>query len=129
MRLLTSFKDVAIKTDFKSERLKMWRARKKTQIRGCRGIRSMDDFVNYLKSDLGKSSLKHEDSDIELKFEIVKVGGKSNVILRDDSLLKKMNKGEKNHADGTFGCRPNLTGCSQLLTIMVRKYDKVCIHY
>lgn len=122
---LGRFDDISYKTDYRTERMKMYRARKKTQITGCRGIRSLDDLKKFLESKEGQKVLKHTDSDIELSFEIVMEGGQCNVILYDKELLKKLAPGTINHVDGTFGSRPNLLGCSQLLTVMSRKFDKV----
>lgn len=108
----------------------MWRARKHLQVQRCNGVKSLKAFAEFLTSTEGKDALKHQRSDNDLQYElkhsvVTDKFGFCHVILRNEDLMKKLADTEICNVDGTFGSRANFKDCSQLLTIMVRKFEKV----
>lgn len=108
----------------------MSEARRQTQGRGCTGVKSLADFAEFLEKTAGtKDSILGQDDlsgeSPNLTYMVVVENGFTHIILKNDDLLKKLKEGNVSHLDGTFGSRPNLIGCAQLVTLMVRKYDRV----
>lgn len=121
---------MAIYTTYSRERFKMLRARKKMQVQRCNTIKSLEELAEFLKTPEGQDAFKHDhpENDIEYKLTpsvVTDKNGFSHVILRNEELLEKLEDCEICNLDGTFGSRPNFKDCAQLLTVMVRKFNKV----
>lgn len=118
---------MAATTSYTLEKSKMIRARNKFQIQRSNSVKTLRDFVKFLASPAGKNSLKRSNLDgVELSHTTVTdKNGFPHVILRNDKLLEELVDGLVGHLDGTFGSRPNFADCSQLVTLLVKKFDKV----
>lgn len=135
MLLYNRFLDVAAETTFTAQRPKMNRARKKVQVKGCNSVKNLITFAEFLDTPAGKNALKHSyrktsesDPKVELSHSIVKdANGFQHVILKNEVLLNKLSYTTSSNIDGTFASRPKFHDCKQLLTILVRAYDKVVI--
>lgn len=108
----------------------MNRARRKLKKRRCNKIKSLKDFAAFLSSPEGQNAFEydHPDNDLQYKLThdvVTDSRGFPHVILKNEELLEKLKRGTVSNIDGTFGSRPKFADCSQLLTIMVRKGNKV----
>lgn len=127
--------DVAAETKFAFERPKMNRARKKVQVKGCNSVKNLKGFAEFLDTPAGKNALKHRYRKTNVSNPIVELthstvedkNGFQHVILKNEALLKELSYSTCCNMDGTFGSRPKFSDCKQLLTILVRAYDKVTI--
>lgn len=81
------------------------------------------DFVND-----GKTSYKKKASHLKkLRFKLVKSSSASHHIILYDPVLMAEFSDHEIFVDGTFDVRPKVSKCSQVLTILARKYDVVSI--
>lgn len=117
-----------------SIRRNMLRWRRKRQKSCFKTIKTVEEFGTYLESPEGKAFLKYHDpagneTTSEFTSAIVKEGENTHIILYDKQFLEKMKDGRVGQADGTFNARPKLRKVRQLLTVMVRKYNRVSANF
>lgn len=128
--LFFRYSDIAVDTSYLAERNGMNHVRIKIQGKGYKGVKTLDDFASFLElkadiDDLFSHKLK-DGSARTLDSRIVKdKNGHMHIIIYNKQLLDELKGGKKCHIDATFGSRPKLTGCSQLLSILVRMFGKV----
>lgn len=108
----------------------MYRARKKSQVHACNGVKSLRDLAKFLKNSANVLKYAYtgptgQNMEINMTHAIVEVNENIHIILKNDKLLKDLVKGTTVHMDGTFACRPNFADCAQLLTVLVRRYNQV----
>lgn len=102
----------------------------KIQGKGYKGVKSLDDFASFLElkadiDDLFSHKLKDGSARTLDSRVVTDKNGKIHIIMYNKQLLHELKDGKKCHIDATFGSRPKLTGCSQLLSILVRMFGKV----
>lgn len=105
-------------------------ARQHTQVNGTKGVTTLEDFAQYLEKAGDSNNLVHKSTDpkkqdLKLDHAVVRENGRVHVILIATALLSLLCPGSISHLDATFGSRPLLKKCTQLLTLMVRAYNKV----
>lgn len=103
-------------------------ARKKTRIKCRESFHSIEEFAEYLKKQKESPFVHKKEGKPEQKLDFAVVedeNGKSHIILVALALLNILRLGKINHLDATYGSRPKLVRCTQLLTLMIRVYNKV----
>lgn len=106
--------------------MNVWR--RKVQKRGSGKIESILDYANYFETPQGESLLFYdENTNRKLSYKLVKDKNDVHLILYDEQFLEDLKEATVGHADATYQSRPCMKGVKQLLTILVRVYNKVSI--
>lgn len=121
------FRDVSGEITFKKYRKEMLKQRKLSLEKNWKEIKTIGDFSKFVDSDSGKNALLHNNLDVKLSHENFVENEKTHVIVKDDYFAKNLAEDKIFHVFSSYGIRPLVEDCKQVITWMVQREKRVCL--